>query len=183
MRTTIFLLLICLNIFLIYSNTQRQNRVILLTSQLQNCEQFGTNLYFNDRAAIFDKDIFNSDNIFTLVTIFTEQGCSTCNIDEIRFINKFHKEYNSFYHAYFVGARPNYLRSIGANFSYQHINTHPEIEFLNITYSNPVSFIIDRRNNILFIHQAEIGNAYKSRIFYERVTNLFESIYGSKSYY
>ena len=168
--------MVLLNIFLLYTNIQRQNRITILTGRLIACEQKNVHLTNKDANLTLPKDFINNKNPISLITIFTDRGCSPCVADEISFLNNLNRKYHPFINVYQIGGFEHYLNRYGAVFEYRN-NEHLS-ELSSLIVDNPISLIIDRNNTLLLIHKAETGNPEKSRIFFERVESLFESVYG-----
>jgi len=121
-------------------------------------------------------ELISSDNTLSLVTFFTDIGCAPCVIDEIGLINNMLEQYKPYLNMYLVDGHKQYLVNLGAQFLYEVIDTIPELDDLHI--SNPVSFLIDRNGTVHHIHRAETGNPERSRLFFNKVNSLFESVYG-----
>ncbi len=176
MKTLIFVTLISLNIFILYTNIQRQNRVNILTGQLTACEQQSIRQTQTSTVIQIPVNLINHENSLSLITFFTERGCSPCVIEEIELLNEMYSRYEQLIDIYLVNGSSGYLTQLGAAFKYRYIEEIPG--FLNIPIGNPVSLLVDRNNTIQLIHKTETGNPEKSRIFFERVESLFESVYG-----
>jgi len=169
--------IIVLNIFLLYTNIQRQNRVNILEGQLTKCEQQIISTTQTNEDIQLPVSLINNENTLSLITIFTERGCSPCIIEEIKLLNDMYSEYEQFINIYLIRGSRGYLTRMGAMFRYENLTTMPNL--LNIHIDNPVSFLVDRNNTVQLIHKAETGNPEKSRRFFERVESLFESVYGN----
>ncbi len=167
--------LIIFNIFMLYQNVQRENKVGILNNQLAACEQNTGNPAMHTSSIRLPDELISPDNTLSLVTFFTDRGCAPCVIDEIGFINNMLEKYNPYMNMYLVDGHERYLVNLGAQFRYEIIGTIPELDDLHI--SNPVSLLIDRNGTVHHIHYADIGNAEKSRRFFENVRSLFESVY------
>ncbi len=175
MKHIIILLIILLNIFLLYTNIQRQNRVNILTNQLTACEQQSVR-----SSKFFDEvqlpgNLVNNKNTLSLITFFSEQGCSPCVVEEIRFLNDLYIKYQPFIDIYLTDGSDNYLNRFGAAFEYRTVEQVQDLADLNV--DNPVSLLIDRNNTVQMMHKSETGNPEKSRLFFERVRSLFEIVY------
>lgn len=176
MKRTIIVAIVLLNIFLLYTNIQRQNRVNILTGQLAVCEQQSIRHTQTSTVIQIPVSLINHENSLSLITFFTERGCSPCVIEEIIHLNEIYPRYEQLIDIYLIGGSSGYLTQLGAAFAYRNVEDIPD--FGNIHIDNPVSFLIDRNNTIQLIHKAEIGNPEKSRLFFERVESIFESVYG-----
>ena len=176
MKVVIIITIILLNLFLLYTNTQRQNRISILTNQLIACErQSVRSSKYHDEIHL-PGNLVNNKNTLSLITLFSEHGCSPCVIEEIRLLNETYFRYAQFVDIYILGDSEKYLTNRGAVFHFENLTYIPGLEDVNI--DNPVSFLVDRNNTIQLIHKAETGNPEKSRRFFERVESLFESVYG-----
>jgi len=177
-KTSYFIIavLTIFNIFMLYQNVQRENRVGVLNHQLADCEQNTGNPSMQTASVRLPGELISSDNTLSLVTFFTGRGCAPCVIDEIGFINNMLEKYKPYMNMYLVDGHERYLNNLGAQFRYEVIDTTPELEDLHI--SNPVSLLIDRNGTVHHIHYAETGNIEKSRLFFNKVNSLFESVYG-----
>jgi len=176
MKTPMIIGIILLNIFLLYTNIQRQNRVNILSGQLTSCEQ--RNIYQTQANPEIQLplSLIKNENTFSLITLFSIQGCSPCVIEEIRLLNEIYFRYARLMDIYLLSDSGGYLANRGAMFHYEKLTSIPELQ--NIHFDNPVSFLVDRNNTVQLIHKAETGNPEKSRMFFKRVESLFESVYG-----
>ncbi len=176
-KTSYFVITVLLifNIFMLYQNLQRENRVGILSHQLADCERSTGNPAMNTASVHLPGDLFSSDNTLSLVTLFTDRGCSPCVIDEIGLINNLYEKYNQYMNMYLLDGHERYLLNLGAQFRYEVIESTPELDDLRI--SNPVSLLIDHNGTVHQIHYAEIGNAEKSSLFFLKVSSLFEAVY------
>jgi len=172
----IIAILIIFNIFMLYQNIQRENRVGILNTRLEACERNTGNPSMSTVSVRLPVELISSDNTLSLVTFFTDRGCAPCVIDEIGFINNMLEKYKPYMNMFLVDRHERYLVNLGAQFRYEVIDVTPELEDLHI--SNPVSLLIDRNGTIQHIHRAETANPEKSRLFFKQVNSLFESIYG-----
>jgi hypothetical protein len=172
----IIAILIIFNIFMLYQNIQRENRVGILNNRLAACEQNIGNPVMHTASLHLPGELITSDNTLSLVTFFTDRGCTPCVIDEIGLINNMLEQYKLYMNMFLIDAHERYLVNLGAQFRYEVIDTIPELDDLHI--SNPVSLLIDRNGTIQHIHRAETGNPERSRLFFKKVDSLFESIYG-----
>lgn len=176
MKAVIIITIILLNLFLLYTNIQRQNRINILTNQLTACEQQSVrSSKYYDQVHI-PGNLVNNKNTLSLITLFSEQGYSPCVIEEIRLLNEIYFRYARLMDIYLLSDSGGYLANRGAMFHYEKLTSIPELQ--NIHVDNPVSFLVDRNNTIQLIHKAETGNPEKSRMFFKRVESLFESVYG-----
>ena len=178
LKTSYFVIavLIIFNIFMLYQNVQRENKVGVLNHRLAECEQNTGNPMMHTSSVHLPGELIFSDNTLSLVTFFTDRGCAPCVIDEIGLINNLLEQYKPYMKMYLVDGHEQYLVNLGAQFRYEVIGTTPELEDLHI--SNPVSLLIDRNGTIQHIHRAETANPGRSRIFFKKVNSLFESVYG-----
>ncbi len=172
----IIALLVVFNLFMLYQNVQRENRVSILYNQLAACEQITDNPSMHTATVTLPSDLKMSEHTLSLITFFTDRGCAPCVIDEIGFINNMLEKYKPYMNMYLVDGHERYLVNLGAQFGYEVIDTIPELDDLHI--SNPVSLLIDRNGTIHHTHHAETGNIEKSRLFFNKVKSLFESVYG-----
>ncbi len=175
MKSLVILLIVMLNLFLLYTNIQRQNRVNILTNQLNVCEQQSIrSSQFYDEVQL-PGNLINNKHTLSLITFFSEQGCSPCVVEEIRFLNDLYVKYQSFIDIYLTDGSDNYLNRLGAAFEYRTVEHVLDLVDLNV--DNPVSLLIDRNNTVQMVHKAETGNPETSRFFFERVRSLFEIVY------
>ncbi len=177
-KTSYFVITVLLifNIFMLYQNIERENRVGILSNELADCERNTVNPAMHTASVHLPGEIISSDNTLSLVTFFTDRGCAPCVIDEIGLINNMLEQYKPYMNMFLIDVHERYLVNLGAQFRYEVIDTTPELEDLHI--SNPVSLLIDRNGTIHHTHHAETGNIEKSRLFFYKVNSLFESVYG-----
>jgi len=168
--------LLILNVFMVHQNVQRENRVGMLSHQLTDLQRNTGNPTMHTASVHFPGEIISADNTLSLVTFFTDRGCTPCVVDEISLINDMLAQYKPYMKMFLVDGHEQYLLNLGAQFRYEVIDTIPELDDLHI--SNPVSLLIDRNGTIQHIHRAETGNPERSRLFFNKVNSLFESIYG-----
>jgi hypothetical protein len=176
MKTIILVTVGLLNVFLLYTNTQRQSRVNILTNQLTACEQQTTHASHTGTHIKLPASFINPGYTLSLITIFPEQGCSICIREEIRLLNELHIRYDPYFYIYILNEYIGDLKNMGATFPYEELGEVPHVE--ELTIDNPVTLIVDRNNTVQLIHKAETGNLKKSQLFFERVESLFESVYG-----
>jgi hypothetical protein len=177
-KTSYFVIAILLifNIFMLYQNVQRENRVGILSHQLSDCEKNTGNPSMRTASFQLPGELIILDNTLTLVTFFTDRGCAPCVIDIIGFINDMLNTHSPYMNMFLIEGHERYLVNLGAQFRYEVIDPTPELEDLHI--SNPVSLLIDQNGTVHHIHYAETGNIEKSRLFFNNVNSLFESVYG-----
>jgi len=171
----IIAILIIFNIFMLYQNIQRENRVGILNNQLTACEHNIGNPVMHTASVRLPGELISSDNTLSLVTFFTDRGCAPCVIDEIGLINNMLEQYKLYMNMFLIDAHERYLVNLGAQFRYDVIDATPELEDLQI--SNPVSLLIDRNGTVQHIHRAETANPERSRLFFKKINSLFDSIY------
>lgn len=176
MKIPIIILLILLNLFMLYTNVRRQNRVGILTQRLSECEQNSGLSLSQWRTMRLPDYLITKDRKLSLITFFSDGGCAPCVLMEVEFLNNLYLQHDPFMNIYLIGDNRRNPTLFGANFEYEVIAAEPELDKLHI--DNPVSVLIDRNRTIQFIHRAEIGNGEKSKAFYNRVRSLFESVYG-----
>ncbi len=114
----------------------------------------------------------NSD--FNLIAFFDEKTCPACIISEINYLNDLYSDYSNNIIVCFFGEKFSLLKDLGAKFDYIKLSKREKIFSKKMDYNAPVSFLINRNKEIIDINKTEKGVSIKSRIFYDKVRNIFK---------
>jgi len=118
MKRTFIVAIVLLNIFLLYTNIQRQNRVNILSGQLAACGQQSIHHTQTNTDIQIPVSLITNKKPLSLVTFFTERGCSPCVIEEIKLLNEMFSRYQQLIDIYLVSGSSGYLTQLGAAFKY-----------------------------------------------------------------
>ena len=180
-------ILLLINIIILYDYyiiIDKYNTCIKKVRKI-NTEFYENNLkksLYNPIEHLYNKIIYTypsdtSKYPFTLIAEFEEKGCPTCIKKEIKELNIFYKVYPRKLKVFHFGQDKKFLKQYGAKFKYTIIDTSALLFTKKLNYNKPLVLLIGPDNTIYNIHKAEKGVSVKTRIFYNRIMNLFQYIY------
>lgn len=172
---TIILLFVILNIFLLYKNINRQNKINELNSQIIEHEIKDYDNFVSDEIHIINSKLQLNKKLY-LQVIFSDQGCPTCLTYEIPNLEHFYATYPNFVQIFLRSQRKNYWDFYNVNFSYVSIDHQQQVLETRNDFINPAIFLVDGNGTIHHIYVSEPGNREKSDRFYRRMHSLFNSI-------
>ena len=164
-----------LNCWLLYGKYQMNRQVQTLKA---------LNIHGNPQKSLADKYIqftglFDKINPLTLVAVFTDMGCNSCVIAEIKFLNEWSKKWPHTIQVYYEGSIKNYLEKYGADFSYQKVDYPERLFNTALVFGNPVVAVVDRNGIVQSLHTNDLskpGSDQRRTNFYKRISSLFKLI-------
>jgi len=171
----LLILMVGLNIWLLYGKYQ-------LNIQLKT--QKALNAHTQPQKSLADKPIrytrsFNTKYPFLLVAVFTDAGCNSCMINEIKFLNKWSKKQPQTLKVYYTGNIEEYLEGYGAKFSYSKIDFPDKLFNTPMIFGNPVVTVVDSNGVVQSIHTNNLsrpGSDLRRKNFYNRANSLFNAV-------
>ncbi len=171
----ILFLLSLLNLFLLYTNVERQNAINALNSQLIYYEDY---VHRNEAEfSIINEALQFPDKNLFLITLFTDRGCASCLNYEIPNAETFSSAFNDRHRVFLVSDDDIFLKHRGVGFAYSVFDTYDHILNTEFTFSGTAAFLVDGNGVIHDVYIAEIGNQEKSDQFYSRMHSLFNSVF------
>lgn len=173
----LIILFIGLNIWLLYGKISLQQQISRL--QVEVVEN-GNEFSMINEPVEFSGSKTTSPPPIRLVAIFTDYGCGSCVISEIKHLNKWQDKFDNTVQVYYDGETENYLEEFGAEFEYEKINSIQNLFSISLPIGNPIITLVDERNNVQSIHTNDLsrpGSDQRRINFYRRMESLFESVY------
>ena len=180
MRTTkwhfgiiISAILIVLNIFLLYSNVDRQNQIDLLKSGFSNQDRTGEIL---NATTISHSGVELTPRKISLLVFFPDISCSSCMEYEVRNLNSMYKKFYSHIQVYVIGRDSTLLDRYGSEFPVSLIHSSESVFDADIQFVNPFVVLTDPEGNLHTFYLSEADNYEKSNRFWQRMEVFFKAI-------
>lgn len=167
--------LLGLNVFLLYTNIQRQNEINNLRS-VQSKVTTASAVTLSKDASLIHPDIILNRTGLTFSIIVPQNSCSSCLEFEVPNINELYQEYPEQVQVYVLGQNERFL------FPYGFTNQVPVIDPMKpvfdheFDFMNPVAVVTDSDGIIHNFYAAEVGNAEKSDRFYKKMDRFLNAV-------
>jgi hypothetical protein len=176
-----YLCLVCLtalNIFLLYTNVQRQNEINTLRS-VQSIKPTTTSSApsLSKDATLIHPDIALQTEGLTVSVIVPQNSCSSCLDFEVPNINKLYNQHSEEVQVYILGQNERFLAPYGFKHTARVIDPmQPVFKNQEFDFMNPVAVVSDAEGTIHNFYAAEVGNKEKSDRFYARMDRFLNAI-------
>lgn len=175
---SVLIVILGLNVWLLYGKVNLQQRMDTLQAEILQKE--GSVSRFS-QPVTFTSNYSFMNNPIGLVAIFTDYGCTSCVIAEIKYLNEWKQKFNNTLQVYYIGESEDYLEQFGAKFTYTKIETTGDLFSVPLPIGNPIVVMIDKNHNVHAIHTNDLsrpGSEQRRTNFYKRVNSLFIAVYG-----
>lgn len=175
----VYIFLVCLaglNLFLLYTNVQRQNEINNLRSSNSKTTAASTPI-LSKEATLIHPDIALKPDGLSFSIIVPQNSCSSCLEFEVPNINDLYREYPDQVQLYILGQDEQFLSPYGFTHTSQVIDPMKPVFDHEFDFVNPVAVITDSEGIIHKFYAAEVGNVEKSDRFYKRIESFFNAIY------
>jgi len=178
-------LLLFLNLWLLYTNMERQEQIEFLNAEVQKLnlenEQSTKSWSFEavgeNPARLIHPGVPQAEQSVSLSVFFTDKGCSYCVEYEVQIINKLYEKYKNKLRIYLLSHNDTFLKRLyDAEFPYKNIDPEKKLLDNDFDFSNPIALVTDENRLVQLIHIAEQDNEEKSHLFYTRISSLLESL-------
>lgn len=170
----IAVILFILNVMLMYSNIQRQNRINILTGQIIYHEREQAGRQYPGEA-VYVKEGQKINDGLSLILIFSDIDCVACLGYEIPNLNRFYTRFPDRATVFYVGKDSLLLKRAGAEFPYTIVDDASTILPDYFKIDNSLGLIVDSNNMIHGVYRPETEHEEKSSKFYKKTHSLFES--------
>ena len=174
----VLIVFVGLNVWLLYGKINLQQQVNTLQAQTLQKEgavsMVAEPVHFTGSGNITEKPV-------GLVALFTDYGCTSCVIAEIKYLNEWNKKFSNTLQVYYLGSSERYLEDFGAEFGYQTVESANNLFSVSLPIGNPIIVMIDENDNVQSIHTNDLtrpGSDRRRANFYKRVESLFTAVYG-----
>ncbi len=175
-------LLAGLNIFLLYTNLQRQNiinelKAVQLRAQNENVESENIKQFISKDVRLTQPEVALPDVGPELYVFFTIRSCGNCLRYEIPNLNEFYKKYPEKTNVYLLTKGGRFLKEdYGAIFPVTIIDPAKPIFNVTVNFSNPIAVLVDPSGTVYTIYYSQVGNKTKCNLFYNNMNQLFQVI-------
>jgi hypothetical protein len=172
-----------LNGLLIYANVQRQSRIALLSSQLQEHERI--NAKYLQRNQVFRLARKNRverepKTPLKVVALVTDRGCSSCIREVIQELNAFSSTYPGNVEVYYQGPNPQYLPTMGADFRFTALPDLAEAFWDPPLVKESMLLLVDSDDVVILAANITTETLPKARSFFERAERLMRILTGDE---
>jgi len=175
---SVLIILVGLNIWLLYGKLNLQQEVNRL--QVESLKKAGITSTTTEPINFSGPELAVAKPL-KMIAIFTDYGCGSCVISEIKHLNDWSRNYPNALQIFYQGATNNYLEEVGAEFEYQEVESARDLFNVTMPVGNPIAVIVDENNTAQILHTndlSRLGSDRRRTNFYKQAESLFASVYG-----
>lgn len=173
---TMFLLLLTMNVFLLYTNIERQNEINVLNAQKKSFDQRSL-VGLGEIDSLKHSEVQFKGAGFFLSIFIPPASCSSCLEFEVPNINNLYDEHSEKVEVYILGQNDKFLNTYGFTHNVMVINPMEPVFDEEFNFMNPVAVLTDSLGVVHDFYVAEVGNVKASDRFYKRMDSFFNAIY------
>lgn len=172
------MLIVCLvglNVFLLYTNIQRQNEINNLRSVHSKATTASAPTLSKD-ASLIHPDIILNPTGLTFSIIVPQNSCSSCLEFEVPNLKELHKKHSKQVQVYVLGQNERFLFPYGFTSQVPVVDPMKPVFDHEFDFMNPVAVVTDSAGTIYDFYVAEVGNVEKSDQFYKKMDRFLNAI-------
>lgn len=169
----LFLLLIIMNIFLVYSNIERHIYIKELMEVLFKLSYNTTEAEGQLPLPLAELDF--SQKKLNLIVVFSDEGCESCIFEYATVLTKIYSENKDFISVFYTGQKEDFFAKYHLKIPYKKANSSV-FQNNKIRTTQPFSILYDEKWNVILANVAEMGKPEAGEKYFKNVGYLLSLI-------